>query len=153
MKPNTRDTYLLGLINVVGTNTRWTIGQIRSTLYYGYGEYHTNDWTDAPADKKVTASLNYLNDKKFVVEDNSEDIPTLSFTPNIPICLFKYNRPEGATSAFTGKIYNVKISQGSEVVMDLIPVRVGTTGYMYDKISGQLFGNSGSGEFILGQDI
>lgn len=35
--------------------------------------------------------------------------------------------------------------------MDLIPVRIGTTGYMYDKISGQLL--AGTGEFILGQDI
>jgi hypothetical protein len=33
-----------------------------------------------------------------------------------------------------------------------IPVRVGTTGYMYDKVSGQLFGNVGTGDFILGAD-
>jgi hypothetical protein len=38
------------------------------------------------------------------------------------------------------------------LVRDFIPVRVGTTGYMYDKVSGQLFGNSGTGEFILGAD-
>ena len=37
--------------------------------------------------------------------------------------------------------------------MDLIPVRVGTTGYMYDKVSGQLFSNNGTGSFTLGQDI
>lgn len=37
-------------------------------------------------------------------------------------------------------------------LIDMIPVRVGTTGYMYDKISGQLFGNSGTGDFILGPD-
>ena len=35
---------------------------------------------------------------------------------------------------------------------DFIPVRVGTTGYMYDKISGTLFGNGGSGSFTLGND-
>lgn len=35
----------------------------------------------------------------------------------------------------------------------LIPVRVGTTGYMYDRVSGQLFGNSGTGDFVLGPDI
>ena len=37
-------------------------------------------------------------------------------------------------------------------VRDYIPVRVGTTGYMYDKVSGQLFGNAGTGSFVLGPD-
>ena len=37
-------------------------------------------------------------------------------------------------------------------IRDLIPVRVGNVGYMYDKVSRQLFGNSGTGDFILGPD-
>ena len=37
--------------------------------------------------------------------------------------------------------------------MDLVPVRIGSTGYMYDKVSGNLFGNSGTGSFILGPDV
>lgn len=41
----------------------------------------------------------------------------------------------------------------SNLVIDLIPVRKGTIGYMYDKVSGELFGNSGTGNFTLGQDI
>ena len=35
---------------------------------------------------------------------------------------------------------------------DFIPVRIGTTGYMYDRVSGTLLGNSGSGSFTLGND-
>ena len=42
---------------------------------------------------------------------------------------------------------------GETLVRDYIPVRVGQVGYMYDKVSGQLFGNSGTGNFILGNDI
>ena len=38
-------------------------------------------------------------------------------------------------------------------VFDAIPVRIGQVGYMYDKVSGQLFGNAGTGDFILGNDI
>jgi hypothetical protein len=38
------------------------------------------------------------------------------------------------------------------LVRDMIPVRVGTTGYLYDKVSGKLFGNNGTGSFILGPD-
>lgn len=44
------------------------------------------------------------------------------------------------------KVYNPNL------VIDFIPVRIGTTGYMYDKVSKQLFDNSGTGEFILGPD-
>lgn len=51
------------------------------------------------------------------------------------------------------KIYYFKIYEGSVLMMDLIPVRVGQVGYMYDRVSGQLFGNSGTGNFTLGQDI
>jgi hypothetical protein len=39
------------------------------------------------------------------------------------------------------------------LVRDLIPVRKGNVGYMYDRVSGQLFGNQGTGEFVLGSDL
>ena len=48
---------------------------------------------------------------------------------------------------------SVKIVVGKKTVYDLIPVRVGTTGYMYDKVSRQLFGNAGTGDFVLGNDV
>lgn len=41
----------------------------------------------------------------------------------------------------------------STVNLELIPVRVGQVGYMYDKVSGQLFGNAGTGSFVLGNDV
>jgi hypothetical protein len=39
------------------------------------------------------------------------------------------------------------------IVYELVPVRVGNIGYLYDKKSGKLFGNSGTGDFILGNDV
>jgi hypothetical protein len=33
-----------------------------------------------------------------------------------------------------------------------VPVKDNGVGYMYDKVSGQLFGNAGTGSFILGND-
>lgn len=50
-------------------------------------------------------------------------------------------------------IYYCKIKQNGTLVRDFIPVRIDTTGYLYDKVSGTLFGNSGSGSFTLGNDI
>lgn len=51
-----------------------------------------------------------------------------------------------------GKLYRSKVYINSVLVRDLIPVRVGQTGYMYDKIGGQLYGNNGTGSFTLGPD-
>lgn len=52
------------------------------------------------------------------------------------------------------KLYSVKIiNSNNEVLRDLIPVRRGDVGYLYDKVLGKLFGNAGTGQFILGNDI
>ena len=50
------------------------------------------------------------------------------------------------------RLYYFKIYSNNVLVRDFIPVRVGTIGYLYDKVSGQLFGNAGTGSFILGSD-
>lgn len=55
-------------------------------------------------------------------------------------------------SYFKGKIYSVQAYYGDTLVLDLIPVRIGQVGYMYDTVSGELFGNSGTGSFTLGPD-
>ena len=53
----------------------------------------------------------------------------------------------------TEKLYSSKLIINNVIVRDLIPVRVGNVGYLFDKVSGQLFGNAGTGSFILGPDI
>ena len=50
------------------------------------------------------------------------------------------------------KLRSFGITKDGNKVIDHIPVRVGTTGYLFDKVSGQLFGNAGTGAFILGPD-
>lgn len=51
------------------------------------------------------------------------------------------------------RIYYAKFWENGTLVRDFIPVRVGTTGYLYDKVSKQLFANAGTGDFILGPDV
>ena len=54
------------------------------------------------------------------------------------------------------KIYSCKIWDNGVLVRDFIPVRVGSgnaaVGYMYDRVTGQLFGNAGTGAFVIGPD-
>lgn len=53
----------------------------------------------------------------------------------------------------SGKIYSCTIVNGTSFVRDYIPVRVGTVGCLYDKVSGTLFYSSGSSDFIAGPDM
>lgn len=52
-----------------------------------------------------------------------------------------------------GRIRTFKLWSLGVLHFDLIPVRIGQVGYMYDRVSGQLFGNAGTGDFILGPDV
>lgn len=72
-----------------------------------------------------------------------------------PIYLFRSSMTgsSGHAPGFQGRFYYFQIYEGEQLVMDLRPVRKGTTGYMYDKVSGRLFGNQGTGEFVLGPDV
>ena len=72
------------------------------------------------------------------------------FTTPSALCLFRVGA--GGFTKFRGNVYSAKIWQSGNLILDFIPVRVDTTGYMYDRVSGQLFGNAGTGDFILGND-
>lgn len=76
---------------------------------------------------------------------------TLSENSN-NIYLFKSSSPS-YSYAGRKRIRHVKIVRNNIPVLDLVPVRVGNTGYMYDKVSNQLFANAGTGSFTLGNDI
>ena len=53
----------------------------------------------------------------------------------------------------TKRIRRFRLFRGAKDIIDLIPVRVGTVGYMYDRVSKTLFGNAGTGDFVLGPDV
>lgn len=70
-------------------------------------------------------------------------------TNNLNIFLFAANQAGSVSYQATARIMEVKIGTR----MWLIPVRNSQTGYMYDKISEQLFGNAGTDSFTLGNDV
>ena len=74
-------------------------------------------------------------------------------TMTYPITLFAFNI-KGTVNTSMGicRIGAFTAYSSGIKVIELIPVRVGTTGYMYDKVSGKIFGNAGTGAFILGPD-
>ena len=72
--------------------------------------------------------------------------------------LFAQGRPNDASPpssiAMAGaRIYSWKCWVGGKLVFDGVPYRVGQTGYMYDRVTRKLFGNKGTGSFVLGPDV
>ena len=86
----------------------------------------------------------------FKVAGTSVSYTLATFTGTYGIIIFGLNASTKYLSSV--KIKSFYIKKGS-LEMDMIPVRVGTVGYMYDRVSGQLFGNDGAGDFVLGPDI
>lgn len=93
-----------------------------------------------------------VNNGTVKIGTTSHSYTKATFTGSYGVCLFGLNNA-GNVIVSTTKIGAVYITNGT-TTLDLIPVRKNGVGYMYDKISGQLIGNSyGSGAFTYGNDV
>lgn len=88
---------------------------------------------------------------RFIAIDNNLITKSLDTVSTNPTTLKLYCRADLAQKS-TLRIYSFQLYIDASKIIDYIPVRVGTTGYLYDKVSGELFGNQGTGAFILGPD-
>lgn len=89
--------------------------------------------------------------KSFTVSDG---VNSASYTSSTS----RYNGPTVLFAAYSGskgklKLHSSKLYKNTVLELDLIPVRCGAVGYMYDRVSGHLFGNAGTGNFIVGSDV
>lgn len=83
------------------------------------------------------------------VQVASSTTSSQSFTTDGAAYLFATN---GFGSLTPIILYSFQWRRNGDLLFDLIPVRKNGVGYMYDKVSGQLFGNAGSGSFSYGND-
>ena len=106
---------------------------------------------------KHTFQNNYLNNHKFVLDEESVDAPDAEFKNTRGMAIFRtifgttgyYNAPIKA------KIYRLKISQDTDIIVDIYPAKRDSDGVvgMYDIIQDKFYTNSGTGEFIAGNGI
>ena len=59
----------------------------------------------------------------------------------------------GAYCKFIGRVAYFRVYKSDVLVLDLTPVRKAGVGYMYDRVSGLLLGNVGTGAFVYGTDV
>lgn len=84
---------------------------------------------------------------------NNYSLSSSAFSNTVNIILFGMNNNGSVTPQQGMRIKSYKLYSNASLLQDMIPVRVGTDGYMYDKVSKTLFGNAGTGDFILGSDV
>lgn len=138
-----------------GTNPRLNNDWYNKTrLYFRYRNYNTYSRTSAGRHTFETGPSMKIDG---VVKATPTFSDTYTFVGNTKkIALFgspNAAEPTAVTYGFTGKIYEFWIYYGDVLQMHLIPVRVGTVGYMYDTVGNALLGNSGTGNFTLGADV
>lgn len=138
-----------GLIQYVsGTNQRFHLGKYQGYFQGGIGTVYK----DCTSHNTNRHTFSLIGSGTIKIDNSSYSCAALG-TVTIPIFIFGRNTNGMANCFIAGKLYSSKIYNSSELVMDLIPVRVGQVGYLYDKVSDTLFGNSGTGSFTLGPDI
>ena len=103
--------------------------------------WHHFDNTETPRILKIDTSISI-----------TATANTFSQT-NYPIYLLCLNvNGTASASAIGARLGNVKIYESGVLVFDGFPVRKDGVGYLYDRVTETLFGNAGTGDFILGAD-
>lgn len=90
----------------------------------------------------------YLN-TTFVAKGGNRGTDKAHNTPTTIFASWKNGAPYRLSIL---KLYYFKLINNDVLVRDFVPVRKNGVGYLYDRVSGQLFGNAGTGQFIVGQD-
>ena len=152
---NTQSTNECAIGSWNSGNTRcWIAYYFGNKFYLGMGAQVNGDGAPQPNVwykqilKIESSKLNlYVNDVLTVF------VPKTVFTSNQPLYIGAMNSSGTASFYFRGRFGAVKIYQNGTLVRDYIPVRKGAVGYLYDRVSGRLFGNEGSGDFVIGPDI
>ena len=102
----------------------------------------------------------YTNKQTFYLRNeqgtnlSSGSVTSNTFNSVYSIRLFGERVGSGGNVASSLRIYYFKITDNTTLARDFIPVRVGTVGYLYDRVTKTLFGNAkSSGAFTLGADV
>jgi len=151
---NTQSTNECAIGSWNSGNTRcWIAYYFSNNFYLGMGAQVNVAGTPQPnAWYKQTLKIESSNFNLYVDDELTVSVPQTTFTSDQPLYIGAMNSSGTAFYYFRGRFGAVKIYQNGTLVRDYIPVRVGTVGYLYDRVSGKLFGNAGTGDFVLGPD-
>lgn len=115
---------------------------------------YNGSWLSTGVTAGTTRHKVKLDYKSKVINIDGQDVVTITGSSSRNFAnVIGISAKYGANATFVGKIYAAKIWYNNNLIHDYIPVRVLNVGYMYDKVSGELIGNSGTGSWTIGQDV
>lgn len=155
------DSYPMGCWTTSTASTRFYAHRLLSApsaVGYGWGAW--NHVTTTNGKVAFQSKLNFLNDKKAALEAPifstiTNTLGNLSFQPTLPIYMFGINQANKLAYNWKGRIYRVKISEGTEIVRDFVPAydqRL-LRPCMYDIVNNVAYYNDGPGEFEYNRDF
>lgn len=143
------DVYPIGSRATYGDTRFFGVRTVSSDIFsYGWSSYQKAPASQSYLNVRTTILLNWLNSKKATIGNDSNDLPTANIANGRNITLFGIN----GQLLWTGRIYRAQISEGNEIIADLIPAMRNSDSKigMYDTVTRQFFTNVGTGEFIAG---
>lgn len=120
----------------------------RRIYYNNGGSSNEKYYTLTAAEQSDSVVSRKVYNDIFQNKSHKGSFSAVTYTTPVTITVFAKHQGTTHGNGFVGRLYYLKIGN-----LDLIPVRVGQVGYMYDKVSGTLFGNDGTGSFVLGPDV
>ena len=130
------------------------ISSLRFSYAYrnGYGVDEVFDVSSETIVSRNTFELNWKNSGVFRYGNIISNLNSVVFSNPNPIYIFTGNRDGYTYKNIRGRVFNVKISNNSDMVRNFIPAKRNSDNAlgMYDTVSGNFFTNSGSGTFTAG---
>lgn len=143
-------------VSAFGSRSNSTVNDRYWLNYDGKFEIGYGNWGSAVETTSVgainTIAFNEIVDGNHTFTVNGRSI-TFSGTPNTTVNIIAFGRVVGSTAPVLSKmrLYSMSMKRGGVLIHDYIPVRVGTTGELYDRVSGTLA--TRHGDFQYGSDI
>lgn len=149
------ETTMFGLINSNG-GVRFHFGTYQSKWHYGVSPTAANGkWFNFTTPELDTTrhTFELRGNGYSAVDLETNTVSVTSGTYSMSIYLFGRHIGTTTNGRCKMRLYGFTISEASSLIHDFIPVRIDQVGYLYDRVSGELFGNNGTGSFVLGQDV
>lgn len=129
------------------------------TIIFGFnGNTPTNDryfLKGSDVGKSFIISMNYMNDRTGKINGITYDTTISSKTlvsMSKPMYIFAGNRSGYAAYQYSGKLYNLKITDGTNVIRNFVPCyrKSDNVAGLYDLVNSTFYTNQGTGNFIVG---
>ena len=124
----------------VSTNNRVIASKSNDAAIYG----KKTEWMLSPSVRWCVFNGTKIQNTTLVTEEKTYSTSCWLFG-----CNGSYTSSVGPLPC---KIYRYKFWRDGVLVQDFVPVRVGSTGCLFDRVSGRFFYNRGTGNFVCGED-